>query len=60
MVTGADKDRLGLLLGLVYAFAALLTLVPALLRRGRDDQPPTDHPIAATPPPMSAVTTSRG
>ena len=46
MVTGADKDRLSLMLGLVYAIASLLTLLPALLRRGRGhhDHDPTDHP----------------
>lgn len=57
MVTGADKDRLGMLLGLVYAFIALLTLVPAMLRRGRDDQGSTERPtavLAASPPALGA------
>lgn len=49
MVTGADKDRLGLLLALVYAFAAILTLTPALLRRGQDDPGRTDQPSAVAP-----------
>lgn len=56
MVTGADKARLGILLGVVYAFVALLSLVPALLRRGRADQDPTDHPATlarSTPAPAS-------
>ena len=57
MVTGADKDRLGLMLGLVYALVALLTLVPALLRRGRDDQDLTDHPTTATPSMPAPATT---
>ncbi len=41
MVTGADKQRLGTLLGLAYAGVALLTLVPALYRRSRDDRGPS-------------------
>lgn len=49
MVTGADKDRLGLLLGLVYAIGALLTLVPSLLRRIRNDQHPTDDSATVSP-----------
>lgn len=48
MVTGADKQRLGLLLGLVYAFAALLTLLPALVHRGRDGRGPTGVPVEAS------------
>lgn len=59
MVTGADKARLGTLLGLVYAFVALLTLVPALLRRGRDDQDQTDHPTTVSAS-MPAPATTRG
>lgn len=62
MVTGADKDRLDTLLGLVYAFVALLTLVPLLLRRGRGDQEPTDHPTdrpnaiaSASPSPATSL-----
>lgn len=49
MVTGADKDRLGVMLGLIYAFVALLTLVPALIRRSRHDQDPPELPTVATP-----------
>ena len=49
MVTGADKERLGLLLGVAYAAVALLTLVPVLLRRGRDDAP-TDETLATASP----------
>lgn len=60
MVTGADKDRLGMLLGLVYAVVALLTLVPALLRRGRNDQDPTEHPTAVVAASMPARATTRG
>ena len=44
MVTGADEDRLGTLLGLAYAIAAILALTPALRRRGRDDLDPTEQP----------------
>jgi len=40
----------GLLLGLVYALAALLTLVPALMDRGRDDQDAADAPEVVDPP----------
>lgn len=32
MVTGADKDRLGVLLGVVYALAGLATLLPVMNR----------------------------
>ncbi len=59
MVTGADKDRLGTLLALVYAAVALLTLVPALIRRGRDDQDSTD-PSTTVAPPVSAVAATPG
>ncbi len=59
MVTGADRDRLGTLLALVYAFVGLLTLVPVLLRRARDDQDPTDHPTTV-PPSVPAPAMTRG
>ncbi len=57
MVTGADKDRLGTLLALVHVFVALLTLVPALLRRGRDDQDPTAVAPSMPAPPRPGVAT---
>ncbi len=41
MVTGPDKERLGMLLGVAYALLGLLTLVPGLLR-GRVDEQPAD------------------
>lgn len=50
MVTGADKDRLGLLLGLVYAMATLLTLAPAAFRYLRHDRYPSDEPATASLP----------
>ena len=54
MVTGADKDRLGMLLGVVYALAALLTLVPSALGRGRDDDVEhPGHPDAKEPTPTA-------
>jgi membrane protease YdiL (CAAX protease family) len=52
MVTGADKDRLGVLLGVVYALAALLSVVPAALGRDRDDEEPS-HPDAEEPTPTA-------
>jgi hypothetical protein len=51
MVTGADKDRLGALLGVIYALAALLTLVPAALGRGRVPPEYTDDQEAVEPTP---------
>jgi membrane protease YdiL (CAAX protease family) len=53
MVTGADKDRLGVLLGVVYALAALLTLVPAALGRDIGDEEPTRHPDGEEPVPTA-------
>ncbi len=50
MVTGADKERLSLLLGLVYGFAALLTLAPALSRLIRREHHPIDQSTVASPP----------
>ena len=63
MVTGADKDRLGTLLALAYAFVAIGTLVPALLRRARGDHDPTEHPTehpTTVSPAIPAPTTTRG
>jgi hypothetical protein len=53
MVTGADKERLGLLLGIAYALAGVLTLVPGLLGRGKDDDGPV--PDAHPAPVLTAV-----
>ncbi len=53
MVTGADEDRLSALLGIVYAFVALLTVVPALLGRGRPDERQADPPDSAEPAPTA-------
>ncbi|MEO5983502.1 MAG: CPBP family intramembrane glutamic endopeptidase [Pedococcus sp.] len=57
MVTGADKDRLGTLLALAYAFVSLLTLVPALVRRGRNDPGPTEDPTTVAPSTPALETT---
>ena len=53
MVTGADKERLGMLLGVAYALVGLLTLVPALLRRGRaaDEELPREEEGVRSPAP---------
>lgn len=59
MVSGADKDRLGTLLGLVYAIAALLTVLPALLRRGKEAQDRNDHPSTVAPSVPDLATTRR-
>lgn len=49
MVTGTDRDRLGMLLGVVYALGALLTLVPALVRRVSGGGSGTRRPAVASP-----------
>lgn len=55
MVTGADKERLGLLLALAYALAGLATVVPGLLGRGRDDDEVDRVPGAPSRPVTSPV-----
>ena len=51
MVAGADQDRLGALLGVIYALVALLTLVPAALGRGRVPPEYADDRDAVEPTP---------
>ena len=51
MVTGADKDRLDVLLGVVYAVVGLATLVPGIVSgRGFSDDEVDAAPARARPP----------
>ena len=60
MVTGPDRDRLDLLLGLVYALAGAVAMVPHLLSgRGHNhDAVPTIDPPDTAPASATATTTS--
>jgi len=56
MVSGADRDRLNLLLGLEYAVIGAVALAVFLKRRGRDDlvDPGTVEVLAEHPEPSRA------
>ncbi|WP_134767645.1 CPBP family intramembrane glutamic endopeptidase [Nocardioides sp. 1609] len=62
MVTGPDRDRLDLLLGLVYASAAALALLAHLVtgrRHDEDAEPTTDRPDGAPAPALATTTSPR-
>ena len=56
MVSGADRDRLNLLLGLEYAVIGAVALTVFLTRRGREDvvDPGTVEVLAEHPEPSRA------